>query len=144
VYFDDFAIVRNPILHSDDALKLHKPYAASKLPTAPVASRPETGYSACAAPGQTDADAVLTDDRRCHHRRLLVPASALPGLPHNRRRRPAEARLALRRGRDGPYPGAVVPILPAKPPFAELVCLSKSSVAEGHYAENSGNRWVGE
>jgi hypothetical protein len=29
-------------------------------------------------------------------------------------------------------------------PFAELVCLSKSSVAEEHYAERSGNRWVSE
>jgi hypothetical protein len=29
-------------------------------------------------------------------------------------------------------------------PFAELVCLSKSSVAEDYYAERSGNKWVGE
>ena len=29
-------------------------------------------------------------------------------------------------------------------PFAELVCLSKSSVAEEYYAERSGNRWVNE
>jgi hypothetical protein len=29
-------------------------------------------------------------------------------------------------------------------PFAELVCLSKSSVAEDYYAERSGNRWVSE
>jgi hypothetical protein len=28
-------------------------------------------------------------------------------------------------------------------PFAELLCLSKSSVAEEYYAERSGNRWVG-
>jgi hypothetical protein len=27
-------------------------------------------------------------------------------------------------------------------PFAKLVCLSKSSVAEEYYAERSGNRWV--
>jgi hypothetical protein len=27
-------------------------------------------------------------------------------------------------------------------PFAELVCLSKSRVAEDYYAERSGNRWV--
>jgi hypothetical protein len=32
---DAFAMVRNPIFHSDDAVKLHKPLAASKLPTAP-------------------------------------------------------------------------------------------------------------
>jgi hypothetical protein len=30
------------------------------------------------------------------------------------RRRPADARLAPRRGRDSPYPGAVLPILPAE------------------------------
>jgi len=29
-------------------------------------------------------------------------------------------------------------------PFAELVCLSKTSVAEEYYAERSGNRWVSE
>jgi hypothetical protein len=29
-------------------------------------------------------------------------------------------------------------------PFAEVVCLSKSSVAEEYYAERSGNRWVSE
>jgi hypothetical protein len=29
-------------------------------------------------------------------------------------------------------------------PFAELVCLSKSSVAEDYYAERNGNRWVSE
>jgi hypothetical protein len=29
-------------------------------------------------------------------------------------------------------------------PFAELVCLSKSSVAEEYYAERSGNMWIGE
>jgi hypothetical protein len=29
-------------------------------------------------------------------------------------------------------------------PFAELVCLSKSSLVEEYYAERSGNRWVSE
>jgi len=29
-------------------------------------------------------------------------------------------------------------------PFAELLCLSKSSVAEEYYAERSGNRWISE
>jgi hypothetical protein len=29
-------------------------------------------------------------------------------------------------------------------PFAELVCLSKSSVAEEYYAERIGNRWFTE
>jgi hypothetical protein len=29
-------------------------------------------------------------------------------------------------------------------PFAELVCLSKGSLAEEYYAERSGNRWVRE
>jgi hypothetical protein len=27
-------------------------------------------------------------------------------------------------------------------PFAELVCLSKSSIADEYYAERSGNRWI--
>ena len=64
------------------------------------------------APGQADADAVLADDRRRHHRRLLV--------------------LDWHRG------AAVTALTPAlscrscrpNAPFAELVCLSKSSVAE--------------
>ena len=47
-----------------------------------------------------------------HYSRLLVPAGALPGLPHYRRRRPPGARLAPQRCRDGPYPSTVVPILP--------------------------------
>ena len=29
-------------------------------------------------------------------------------------------------------------------PFADLVCPSKSSVAEEYYAKRSGNRWIGE
>jgi hypothetical protein len=29
-------------------------------------------------------------------------------------------------------------------PFAQLVCLSESSVAEEYYAERSGNRWISE
>ena len=49
-----------------------------------------------------------------HYSRLLVPAGALPGLPHHWRLRLAAARLAPRRGRDGAYPGAVMPIVPAE------------------------------
>jgi hypothetical protein len=38
-----------------------------------------------------------------------------------------------------------LPILPAEcAPFAELVFLSKASVAEEYYAERSGNRSVGD
>jgi hypothetical protein len=29
-------------------------------------------------------------------------------------------------------------------PFAELVCLSRASLAEEYYAERSGNRWISE
>jgi hypothetical protein len=29
-------------------------------------------------------------------------------------------------------------------PFADLVCLSKSNVAEEYYAEHSGDQWVNE
>jgi hypothetical protein len=41
---------------------------------------------------------------------------------------------------------ALIPVLSCRPnaPFAQLVCLSKSSVAEEYYAERSGNRWVNE
>jgi hypothetical protein len=37
-----------------------------------------------------------------------------------------------------------VSIVPAERAVCELVCLSKSSVAEEYYAERSGNRWVSE
>src|SRR6516165_9757553 len=33
------------------------------------------------APGQANANAVLANNRRCHHSGLLVPVGALPGLP---------------------------------------------------------------
>jgi hypothetical protein len=44
---------------------------------------------------------------------------------------------------------ALIPVLSCRScrpnaPFAELVCLSKSSVAEEYYAERTGNRWVSE
>jgi len=65
-------------------------------------------------PGSADALTVRPDDRRSHHGRLLVPAGALPGLSHHRRRRPADARLAPRRRRDSPYARAVLPMLPAE------------------------------
>jgi hypothetical protein len=52
--------------------------------------------------------------RRRHHGRLLVPAGALPGLPHHRRCRPTNARLAPRRGCHGAHPGTVMPIMPAE------------------------------
>ncbi len=91
------------------------------------------------APGRAHAYAVLANDRGGQYGGLLVPAGALPGLPHRWRCRPAEARLAPRCGRDGAYPGTVVPLLRPNAPFAELVCLSKSNVAEEYYAERSGN-----
>ena len=75
---------------------------------------------------------------------IMVPAGALPGL----RVTGDVDLLAL-----GWYRGAAVTALtPAlscrscrpNAPFAELVCLSKSSVAEEYYAERSGNQWVHE
>ena len=44
---------------------------------------------------------------------------------------------------------ALIPVLSCRScrpnaPFAELVCLSKSSVAEQYYAERSGNKWINE
>ena len=56
------------------------------------------------------------------------------------------------RALDWHHGAAVTALIPAlscrscrpNAPFAELVCLSKSSVAEEYYAERSGNRWVSE
>jgi len=52
--------------------------------------------------------------------------------------------LAPRRCRDGTYPGAVVPIMPAERSIRQLVRLSESSVAEEYYSERSGNKWISE
>ena len=41
-------------------------------------------------------------------------------------------------------PALLCPSCRPNAPFAERVCLSKSSVAEEYYAECSGNRWVSE
>jgi hypothetical protein len=57
--------------------------------------------------------------------------------------RPADARLAPRRRRDGPYALSCRSCRP-NAPFAELVCLSKSSLVGEYYAERSGNGWVSE
>jgi hypothetical protein len=62
------------------------------------------------APGQTDADVVLADHRRRHHRRLLVPVGALPCLPHHERDRPAHARSTPRGGREQSHSVVVLPI----------------------------------
>jgi len=56
------------------------------------------------------------------------------------------------RALDWHHGAAVTALIPAlscrscrpNAPFAELVCLSKSSVADEHFAERSGNRWVTE
>jgi hypothetical protein len=66
------------------------------------------------APGQTDSDAILANDRSWHHGGLLVSLGALPGLPHYDVNRPAHARSPPRRRGDQPDPRAVVPIRPAE------------------------------
>src|SRR5580700_4661759 len=45
------------------------------------------------APGRAHAHVVLANDRGGYHRRLLVPAGALPRLPHYRRRLAVLGRL---------------------------------------------------
>jgi hypothetical protein len=83
---------------------------------------------------------VLADDRSSHHGRLLVPTGALPRLPHHGRRWPP----ALEWHRGAAVTAHISALLcrSCRPnvPFAELVCLSKVSLAEEYYAERSGNR----
>jgi len=57
----------------------------------------------------------------------------LPGLPHHERDRPAHARPSPRRGRDQPYPGALLPIMPAE----RAVCRAGSVVADQHCRRNA-------
>jgi hypothetical protein len=64
--------------------------------------------------------------------------------PVHPRRRPSDARLAPRRGREALTPALSCRSCRPNAPFAELVCLSKSSVADEYYAERSGNRGVSE
>jgi len=98
------------------------------------------------APGQADAHAVFANDRRRDHGRPLVPAGALPGLPH---RTTGDVDLRTLDWHRGAAVTALTPALSCRScrpnaPFAELVCLSKPSVAEEYYAERGGNRWVSE
>jgi hypothetical protein len=53
-------------------------------------------------------------------------------------------RSAPRCGRDGLTPALSCRSCRPNAPFAELLCLSKSSVAREYYAERSGNKWVSE
>ena len=77
-------------------------------------------------------------------RAYIVLAGALPGVLYQG---DVDLRtLAWHRG------AAVMALRPAlscrscrpNAPFAEVACLSKSSVANEYYAERSGNRWVSE
>ena len=52
--------------------------------------------------------------------------------------------LDWQRGRDSPYAALSCRSYRQNAPFAELLCLSKSSVAEEYYAERRGNRRVNE
>jgi len=118
-------MVRNPILHSDDTLKLHRPFAASKLPTAPGAPRPDL---ACTATGQADADAVLA----------TISAAITAGYWFLRARSPpcrttGDVDLRTLDWHHGAAVTALIPALSCRScrpnaPFAELVGLTKSSV----------------
>jgi hypothetical protein len=95
-------------------------------------------------PSRADADAVFADHRRRDYGRLLVPTGALPAC-----RASGDVGLRTLDWHRGAAVTALTPALSCRScrpnaPFAELVCLSKSSVAEEYYAERSGNRWVNE
>ena len=80
------------------------------------------------AAGQAHADAVLADDRRRCHGRLLVFMRPLPGLPHYERDRSAHARSPSRRGRDKPHSVVVVSFVPAE----RAVCRARAAIADKH------------
>jgi hypothetical protein len=63
---------------------------------------------------KTHADAVLADNRRRHHRRLLVPLGALSGVSNDQRRGSAHARSSPRCCRKQSHSTAVVPVVPAE------------------------------
>src|ERR1700682_924525 len=91
--------------------------------------------------------AIARCERRahCHLQTLLL---AQPRKKNHHAQRDASihrlislvARFEMRVGPFSPKPGKRVQY----PPFAELVCLSRSSVADEYYAGRSGNRWVSE
>jgi hypothetical protein len=84
--------------------------------------------------------ALLADDRCCDYFSTLVSLGALPRVPLYWRRRPANARLASRHCGQQSHTSAVLPLLPANAPFAELVRLSKISIAdEMREAHETGN-----
>ena len=88
------------------------------------------------------ADAVLADERRRHHGRLLVLAGALPAC---RTTDDVDLRALdwhLGAAVTALTPRAVMPILPAERAVSQTSLPVQSSVAEEYYAERSGNRWV--
>jgi hypothetical protein len=94
--------------------------------------------------GQANADAVLTDHRRCHYRWLLVSLGALPGLPKTIN---AIDLRTLDRHPDAAV-SSLIPVLSCRScrpnaPFAELVRLSRMSIAD-EMREEHRRRALGE
>jgi hypothetical protein len=107
-----------------------------------------------------DADHLITAWNECQAKRMpmlfspTIGAAITAGYCFLRARCPAcrtTGDVDLR-AFDWHHGAAVTALIPAlscrscgpNAPFAELVCLSKTSVAEDFYAEYSGNRWVSE
>jgi hypothetical protein len=65
-----------------------------------------------------------------HQGGLLVPVGTLSSLRDNQRDRPADAGSSPRCRGDKPHSFALVPFMPASAPFAELVRLSRTSIAD--------------
>jgi hypothetical protein len=85
---------------------------------------------------KADAHPVLADNRGGDQGSLMVPVSALPGVPNHQRYRSAD-RSSLRRGRDQPHSSALCRSCRSNAPFAELVRLSRTSIADEMRAEHT-------
>ena len=76
------------------------------------------------------ANAVLANDRRRHRGGLLVPMGSLPGVPDHQCDRSADARSSPRCSRDQPQSALSCRSCRPNAPFAELVRLSRTSIAD--------------
>jgi hypothetical protein len=86
------------------------------------------------APGETNADAVLADNRRCHYSGLLVPVGALSRVPMDKQCRSSHARPPSQRSGKQSHSRTVVPLMPTE----RAICRTSATFANEHCRRDEG------